>query len=136
MPASYGLFGYPVQHSWSPFIHGMFAKQTDQEYSADGTVAAMHPLLARRPEKNVLLIVLSGDRGLCGAFNTNVGKAAFLSWRSKTEAGVEVQIATIGKKGRDYLNRRRANVTRDFPKLYEGLDMSKASMVVAPTVSK
>jgi len=31
MPASYGLFGYPVQHSWSPFIHGMFAKQTAQD---------------------------------------------------------------------------------------------------------
>jgi shikimate dehydrogenase len=31
MPSSYGLFGYPVQHSWSPFIHGMFAKQTRQD---------------------------------------------------------------------------------------------------------
>jgi shikimate dehydrogenase len=31
MPSSYGLFGYPVQHSWSPFIHGMFAKQTAQD---------------------------------------------------------------------------------------------------------
>ena len=31
MPASYGLFGYPVQQSWSPFIHGMFAKQTSQD---------------------------------------------------------------------------------------------------------
>ena len=31
MPASYGLFGYPVHHSWSPFIHGMFAKQTGQD---------------------------------------------------------------------------------------------------------
>ena len=31
MHASYGLFGYPVQHSWSPFIHGMFAKQTAQD---------------------------------------------------------------------------------------------------------
>jgi shikimate dehydrogenase len=31
MPDSYGLFGYPVQHSWSPFIHGMFAKQTGQD---------------------------------------------------------------------------------------------------------
>ena len=31
MPASYGLFGYPVHHSWSPFIHGMFAKQTRQD---------------------------------------------------------------------------------------------------------
>src|ERR1700748_1592653 len=32
---------------------------------------ARHPLLARRPEKNVLIVVLSADRGLCGAFNTN-----------------------------------------------------------------
>jgi len=31
MPAAYVLFGYPVQHSWSPFIHGMFAKQTGQD---------------------------------------------------------------------------------------------------------
>jgi shikimate dehydrogenase len=31
MPASYGLFGFPVHHSWSPFIHGLFAKQTGQD---------------------------------------------------------------------------------------------------------
>src|SRR5450631_1754707 len=36
---------------------------------------ALHPLLARRPEKNVLLVVLSADRGLCGGFNTNINKA-------------------------------------------------------------
>jgi F-type H+-transporting ATPase subunit gamma len=107
----------------------MAAKQTDQEYRAEGTVEAMHPLLARRPEKNVLLVVLSGDRGLCGAFNANAGKAAFLTWRKKKEEGAEVKIATIGKKGRDYLNRRRAGVARDFPKLYDGLDMSKAAAV-------
>lgn len=107
----------------------MVAKQTDQEYSPDGTDTAMHPLLARRPEKNVLLVVLSGDRGLCGAFNTNVSKAAFQTWRAKKEAGAEVQIATIGKKGRDYLNRRRAQVTRDFVKLYDGLDNAKAATV-------
>jgi len=31
VPDSYGLFGYPVGHSWSPFIHGMFARQTQQD---------------------------------------------------------------------------------------------------------
>ena len=35
-----------------------------------------HPLLARRPEKNILLIVVTGDKGLAGAFNTNILKAA------------------------------------------------------------
>src|SRR5262252_501179 len=44
-----------------------------------------HPLLAQREEKNILLIVVTGDKGLAGAFNTNILKAAttFL----KTEAG-------------------------------------------------
>lgn len=114
----------------------MLAKQTDLEYSATETPGQLHPLLQRRPEKNVLLIVLSGDRGLCGAFNTNVSKAAFLAYRDKKEAGAEVQIATIGKKGRDYLTRRRASITRDFPKMYDGLDLSKASLVADWVVSK
>src|SRR5208282_4194183 len=41
---------------------------------SDEKKGATHPLLARRPETNVLFLVLSGDRGLCGAFNTNVNK--------------------------------------------------------------
>src|SRR5687768_7720781 len=52
----------------------MIAKQTDLEYSASGDAGALHPLLQRRAEKNIMLVVLSGDRGLCGAFNTNVSK--------------------------------------------------------------
>jgi F-type H+-transporting ATPase subunit gamma len=80
--------------------------------------------------------VLSGDRGLCGGFNANVSKAAFATWKKKREEGVEVQISTIGKKGRDYLNRRRATVVRDFAKLYDGLDMSKARTVAQYVVDK
>ena len=46
-----------------------------------------HPLLAQRPEKNVLLIVVTGDKGLAGAFNTNILKAAtrFLRIESREE---------------------------------------------------
>ena len=40
------------------------------------TGEAKHPLLARRPEQNILLIVVTGDKGLAGAFNTNILKAA------------------------------------------------------------
>src|ERR1700733_6925665 len=46
---------------------------------------APHPLLTVRPEKNALYLVLSADRGLCGALNTNVNKAAEREWREKTE---------------------------------------------------
>lgn len=114
----------------------MIAKQTDLEYSAGTEAGALHPLLQRRSEKNVLLVVLSGDRGLCGAFNANVSKAAERTWKAKRDEGAEVQIATIGKKGRDYLARRRATINRDFVRLYDGLDMAKARTVSSFIVSK
>jgi F-type H+-transporting ATPase subunit gamma len=104
----------------------MIAKQIDREFSAASDAGTLHPLLQRRAEKNVLLVVLSGDRGLCGGFNANVSKAAAATWKKKAEEGANVEIATVGRKGRDYLKRRRANVVRDFPRLYDGLDMSKA----------
>ena len=63
-----------------------------------------HPLLERREAKNLLLVVISGDKGFAGAFNANVIKAAnrFL----ETEAGKNVDIIAIGRKGRDMLRRR------------------------------
>jgi len=63
-----------------------------------------HPLLAQRPEKNILLIVVTGDKGLAGAFNTNILKAASRFLQSK--AGRNVEIEAIGRKGRDFLRRR------------------------------
>jgi F-type H+-transporting ATPase subunit gamma len=63
-----------------------------------------HPLLAQREERNVLLIVVTGDKGLAGAFNTNILKAAMRFLESKS--GKNVEIETIGRKGRDFLRRR------------------------------
>ena len=114
----------------------MIAKQTDLEYSGADTKDGLHPLLERRAEKNVLLLVLSGDRGLAGAFNANVSKAAFKEWREKREAGAEVHIATVGKKSKEYLARRSATITRDFPKLSDGLDMNKARLVSDWVIAK
>ena len=63
-----------------------------------------NPLLAQRPEKNILLIVVTGDKGLAGAFNANITKAAVRFLESK--AGRNVDIEAIGRKGRDFLRRR------------------------------
>src|SRR5258707_13694806 len=63
-----------------------------------------HPLLGRRPENNVLLIVVTGDKGLAGAFNTNILKAAMRFIGTKTDKRLEIE--TIGRKGRDFLRRR------------------------------
>jgi len=65
-----------------------------------------HPLLAQRAEHNVLLLVVTGDKGLAGAFNTNILKAAMRFLESK--AGKNVEIEAIGRKGRDFLRRRFA----------------------------
>jgi F-type H+-transporting ATPase subunit gamma len=89
----------------------------------------LHPLLERRPEKKVLFVVLSGDRGLCGGFNTNVNKATELAWRAKEGAGATVEFLTLGRKGREFLARRGGKVVHDVPKVYESLDLAKAQLV-------
>jgi F-type H+-transporting ATPase subunit gamma len=96
---------------------------------SDGGENELHPLLARRTERKVLFIVLSGDRGLCGAFNTNVNKTAEREWRSKKDAGIDVQFLTLGKKGRDYLARRKGTIAYDVPRVYDNLDLEKARAV-------
>jgi len=64
----------------------------------------LHPLLVRRPEQNVLLIVVTGDKGLAGAFNANILKAAMRFIVSKS--GKNIELVAIGRKGRDFLRRR------------------------------
>jgi F-type H+-transporting ATPase subunit gamma len=64
----------------------------------------LHPLLVKRSEQNVLLIVVTGDKGLAGAFNANILKAASRFLDSKR--GKNVEILAIGRKGRDFMRRR------------------------------
>jgi F-type H+-transporting ATPase subunit gamma len=63
-----------------------------------------HPLLAHREEKNILLIIVTGDKGLAGAFNANITKAAARFLESKH--GKHIDIEAVGRKGRDFLRRR------------------------------
>src|SRR6202045_4513062 len=63
-----------------------------------------HPLLGQREEKNILLIVVTGEKGRAGGFNANITKAASRFLESK--AGKNVDIEAIGRKGRDFLRRR------------------------------
>ena len=68
------------------------------------TGAPKHPLLERREENNILLIVVTGDKGLAGAFNANLLKAAMRFVESKP--GKNIDIIAFGRKGRDFLRRR------------------------------
>jgi len=63
-----------------------------------------HPLLVERPERNILLIVVTGDKGLAGAFNTNILKVVTKFIESKPDQNIDVEC--IGRKGRDFMRRR------------------------------
>jgi F-type H+-transporting ATPase subunit gamma len=79
-----------------------------------------HPLLARREEKNILLVVITGDKGLAGAFNTNVLKAGHRF--VETRPGQNVDLVVVGRKGRDFLRRR-------YPVAPEGEGQPRAGVV-------
>ena len=88
-----------------------------------------HPLLVGRPEKRVLLVVLTSDRGLCGAFNTNINKRAEREWKERTAAGQEPQLVVVGRKGRDYLSRRSAPILEYLPGIWDKLSLETAQQV-------
>ncbi len=88
-----------------------------------------HPLLVRREEKRVLLLVITSDRGLCGAFNTNINRFADAEGQRLLAEGKSVSFATIGRKGRDYFNRRRRPVAQVFSHVWERLGPEQAELV-------
>ncbi len=91
--------------------------------------ASNHPLLAKREEKRALYLVVTSDRGLCGSFNSSINKQAEAEWRTTQAAGREVQLALIGRKGRDYFRRRKAPVFHAFEGVWENLGPDTARRV-------
>ncbi len=66
----------------------------------------LHPLLALRMKKNVEVIVITSDKGLCGAFNTNILKAANNYINGLKKEGVGINLSVVGRKARDFFKRR------------------------------
>jgi len=71
-----------------------------------------HPLLARRPEDRVLALVLTGERGLAGAFNTNILRKANEFFRANK--GRKLSVIPVGKKGRDALRKAGFNLIAEY----------------------
>ncbi len=71
-----------------------------------------HALLTKREAvKRIRVVLITSDRGLCGAFNTNVSRTAFSFGREQT---AEVSYIAVGRKGLNFLHRRGANVVADY----------------------
>jgi F-type H+-transporting ATPase subunit gamma len=71
-----------------------------------------HALLAHRPEERILAIVLSGERGLAGAFNANILRKANDFFR--THRGKRLSVIPVGKKGRDSLKKAGFNIIAEY----------------------
>ena len=84
-------------------VLGELATQTPEDFH--------HPLLDARGDQKYLVVLVTADRGLCGAFNTNLMKAAQAFVKQHPENTIE--FLTIGRKGRDFY-RRRANVVGEY----------------------
>ena len=85
-------------------VLGELAKRTSEDFH--------HPLLDLRGDQRYVLVLVTADKGLCGAFNTNLTKAAQAFMRDNSDKSVE--LVAIGRKGRDFFRYRRAAITGEF----------------------
>ena len=85
-------------------VLGELGQRTDEDFH--------HPLLDQRGDERYLLVLVTADKGLCGAFNTNLVKAAqsFM----KENPGKSIEILAIGRKGRDFFRSRNAVIAGEY----------------------
>jgi F-type H+-transporting ATPase subunit gamma len=89
-------------------------------------------LLARRPEKRILLLVITADRGLAGAFNSNVIRLAQKFIAEHREA--EIRLELIGRKGRDFFKRRHSNISGEYSTLFQKAPRYEDALQIARKV--
>ena len=92
-----------------------------------------HPLLQRRESGKVLLVVVTGDRGLAGSFNANVQRDA-MKWL-EANSGRELALELVGRKSRDFFRRRKWSVRGSHVDVFRRVDY-EASRALAQTLVK
>ena len=88
-----------------------------------------HPLLALREQKRAMLIVITSDRGLCGAFNVNIAKRAQQYIKENRENHEVIDLAVIGKKGKEYFKFHGYEIAREYMDVLTQPTMDKASEI-------
>ncbi|CAN1578629.1 AtpG F0F1-type ATP synthase, gamma subunit [Spirosomataceae bacterium] len=109
-----------------------YAKKLNEliaQVSQGTEVGASSPYTQVREVKNVLIVMVTSDRGLCGAFNTNVIKAAVAfineNYPSQLEKG-NVSVLSLGKKGSEAFTRRGLKVDNEFTDIFQRLSFDTA----------
>jgi F-type H+-transporting ATPase subunit gamma len=88
-----------------------------------------HPLLAKRPEERILALVLTGERGLAGAFNANILRKAQDFFRANK--GKKISTIPVGKKGRDSLKKAGFNILAEYVNVLARVDFGTAREIAS-----
>jgi F-type H+-transporting ATPase subunit gamma len=88
-------------------------------------------MLELREPKRVLLVVMTSDRGLCGSFNSSILRAADRFVKENRDRFETLEVATIGRKGRDYFRKRKIVTVRDYPGVFNDLTFRHASEIAS-----
>ncbi len=91
-------------------------------------------LLAKRPEQRIQLLVVTADRGLAGAFNSNVIRTAQAFIRDHRDA--ETQLELVGRKGRDFFRKRHKSITGDYSTLFQKAPRFEDALDIARKVTE
>ena len=83
-----------------------------------------HPLLVRRPAARKRLVIVTADKGLCGAFNSNILRASLAFLREQGETSVTLVV--VGKKARDFYRRRQWDIKSEMLGFFDRLAYSHA----------
>jgi len=89
--------------------------------------SAAHPLLERRPEEKILVVVLTGDRSLAGAFNTNVIRRTIQFVRENSSK--QLRMLAVGKKGRDQVRKRGWSIVGEYLNVSSRVDFGTAKEI-------
>ena len=104
------------------------------EAASQSPDAGAHPLLAVRPEKRVLVVVVTADRGLAGGFNANLLKLAqrFVNANRDKELTFEL----VGRKGRDYFRKRGATIAGEYIGWMRTLSLADAQRIAGAIIDR
>ena len=97
------------------------------------TPESTHPLLRRRPEKRILLLAVSGERGLCGAFNANVIRRTLEFLREHTQQ--DPSLIVLGRKIRDAMRKQRRKIVAEHVDVTMRPDLSRAGEIAGEVIS-
>jgi len=100
------------------------------------TNPTVHPLMHIRPVKKAILIQVTADRGLCGAFNANLNRRTEAFVKEMQAEGIEMQLISVGRKGHDYFRRRKINIVDSFVNVMGKVDYELAGKIMASAMDK